>query len=97
MKLRKFLITIAVILVLGILPVIPMQYTPVVEHPGPARDILASFFQMFVYIFAGGSGAFYSFTPGSLITIAVLFVIGWLLRRFLFKKFAQEKKESSNA
>jgi hypothetical protein len=43
--LRKFFITVGVILVLGILPIIPMQYTSVVENPGPAIDILASFFR----------------------------------------------------
>jgi flagellar biogenesis protein FliO len=52
---------------------------------------------MFVYIFAAGSGAFYSFTWGSIIAIAVLFVIGWLLRRFLVNKFAQDKKDQSHA
>jgi len=97
MKLRKFFITMAVILILGVLPVVPMQYTPVVENPVPARNILASFFQMFVYIFAAGSGVFYSFTWGSLIAITILIVFGWLLRRFLVNKFAQEKEDPSHA
>lgn len=96
-KLRKFFITMMVILVLGVLPVIPMQYTPVVENPVPARDILTSFFQMIIYIFAAGSGVFYSFTWGSLFAITILFVFGWLLRRFLVNKFAQEKKDQSHA
>ena len=96
-KLGSLFITLVVILVLGIIPVIPMIYTPVIENPGPPIDILASFFQMIGYIFFPGSGVNYAFTTGSLIAIAILLVAGWLLRRFLLRKFINTNKDQTNA
>lgn len=97
MRLQKLFIILGVIFICGIVPVIPMQYTAVVEHPGPSIEILASFVQMMAYTFFPGSGASYHFTTGSLIVVIVLLLMGWLACRFLLRKFALTNKDAINA
>ena len=96
-KLGNLFITVFVIVVMGVLPIIPIIYSPVIENPGPPIDVLASFFQMIGYILFPLSGITYSFTPGSLIAVAILLVVGWLLRRFLLRKFIYKNKDQTHA
>jgi flagellar biogenesis protein FliO len=52
---------------------------------------------MIAYILVPGSGVSYAFTSGSLIAVAVLVLMGWLLHRFLLRKFAHDQKDLTHA